>query len=178
MNDANSDDVRSGYKITMLGIFTLILAIAVMFMPTLTGISIVILIGILVTMGGVARLIWVFQDSGIQHRLLSFGIALLTIICGLWMLVHPLFATGLLSVLLGFYFVVDGIVEISTGYHLRPDSGRKWMLIAGTISIILGILIWMQLPLSGAWAIGILLGIKLLLISFIMLMVGSRAKMQ
>lgn len=124
MSNENNSEYNRNFKIKTLGIVTFVIAILVMLAPTLTGVSIVMLAGILVTMGGVARLIWVFQDSGIEHRLLSFGIALLTLVCGLWMLVHPLFAVGLLSVVLGFYFIIDGIAEIGTGFHLSPEAGK------------------------------------------------------
>jgi uncharacterized membrane protein HdeD (DUF308 family) len=37
-------------------------------------------------------------------------------------------------------------------------------------------MIWQQFPLSGAWAIGVLLGFKLLLVGMIMISVGPREK--
>ena len=37
----------------------------------------------------------------------------------------------------------------------------------------LGVMIWSQFPLSGAWAMGILLGIKLFSIGLIMITGGS-----
>jgi len=39
-----------------------------------------------------------------------------------------------------------------------------------------GIMIWGQFPLSGVWAIGILLGIKLVFVGLIMLMGGSAVR--
>jgi hypothetical protein len=35
------------------------------------------------------------------------------------------------------------------------------MLFGGVVSVLLGIMIWRQFPLSGAYAIGVLVGIKL-----------------
>jgi uncharacterized membrane protein HdeD (DUF308 family) len=37
-------------------------------------------------------------------------------------------------------------------------------------------MVWQQFPLSGAWAIGVLLGFKLLLVGMIMIGVGHREK--
>ena len=53
---------------------------------------------------------------------------------------------------------------IAAGLQRRPGSGWGWMLTGGVVSIGLGVMIWSQFPLSGAWAIGILVGIKLLFI--------------
>jgi len=47
------------------------------------------------------------------------------------------------------------------------------MLFGGIISILLGSMIWRQFPLSGAWAIGIMLGIKLFFVGLIMLTTGT-----
>ena len=46
----------------------------------------------------------------------------------------------------------------------------------GIVSIWLGIIIWGQFPLSGVWAIGILLGIKLFFVGLIMLKGGSAVR--
>ena len=74
--------------------------------------------------------------------------------------------------MLSLYFIVDGISEMAVGLGTR----RGWFTVAGIISIILGCLLWAQFPLSGAWALGILLGIKLLFIGLIMIMGGSAAR--
>ena len=56
---------------------------------------------------------------------------------------------------------------------MRPAAGSGWLIFGGVISILLGILIWKQYPLSGVWAIGILFGIKLFLVGLIMVTGGS-----
>ncbi len=47
---------------------------------------------------------------------------------------------------------------------------------AGTVSTLFGIMIWRQFPLSGVWAIGVLLGIKLLFGGMIMVAAGSTVR--
>ena len=52
-------------------------------------------------------------------------------------------------------------------------SGDDW----ATVSyILLGIVMWSQYPLAGAWAIGILLGIKLFSLGLIMVTTGSAVR--
>jgi uncharacterized membrane protein HdeD (DUF308 family) len=52
-------------------------------------------------------------------------------------------------------------------------AGGKSMTFFGVSAIILGMMIWRQFPLSGLWAVGILLGIKLFFIGLIMVTAGS-----
>jgi uncharacterized membrane protein HdeD (DUF308 family) len=89
-------------------------------------------------------------------------------------LAHPLFAAGVLTILLAVYFILDGIGELAAGIRLRPAHGWGWLLLGGIVSILLGLMIWgLQFPLSGLCAVGILLGIKLFFIGLIMVTAGS-----
>ncbi len=47
------------------------------------------------------------------------------------------------------------------------------MIIGGVVSILLGMMMWQQYPLSGGWAIGVFLGIKLLFIGIAILTAGT-----
>jgi uncharacterized membrane protein HdeD (DUF308 family) len=47
------------------------------------------------------------------------------------------------------------------------------MIFGGIVSILLGFMIWGQFPLSGPYALGILLGIKLFFVGLIMVTGGS-----
>jgi uncharacterized membrane protein HdeD (DUF308 family) len=102
-----------------------------------------------------------------------FVIGGLTLLCGIALLANPLFASGVLTIMLALYFIIDGILEIAAAMRLRPEAGWGWMLFGGIVSILLGAVIWSQFPLSGIWAIGILLGIKLFFVGLIMVTSGS-----
>jgi len=159
-------------RMTLWGVIAIILGFLAMAAPMLTGMSIALLVGILVVAGGVARLVWAFQAGSVGEGILKFLIAGLTLLCGVLMVVNPVFASGFFTILLSLYFIIDGISEIAVGIGTK----RGWFTVAGIISIILGCLLWAQFPLAGSWALGILLGIKLLFIGLIMIMGGSAAK--
>jgi uncharacterized membrane protein HdeD (DUF308 family) len=159
-------------RMTLFGVIAIILGFLAMAAPVLTGMSIALLLGILVVVGGVVRLVWAFQAGSVGEGILKFLLAGLTLVCGVLLVVNPLFASGFFTILLSLYFIVDGVSEVAVGLGTR----RGWFTVAGIISIILGCLLWAQFPLSGAWALGILLGIKLLFIGLLMIMGGSAAK--
>jgi uncharacterized membrane protein HdeD (DUF308 family) len=132
--------------------------------------------GLLVLAGGIVRIIWAFQAGSFGKGLLMFAIGGLTLLCGIALVANPLFVSGVLTVVLALYFILDGISEIVGGMRLRPGSGWAWMLFGGIVSVLLGIMIWAQFPLSGLWAIGILLGIKLFFVGLIMVMGGAAVR--
>jgi uncharacterized membrane protein HdeD (DUF308 family) len=161
---------------TILGAVCMIFGILAMLMPGLVGMSIAMILGILVLASGIVRIIWSFQAGSFGKGILKFVIGGLTLLCGIALLANPLFASGVLTILLTVYFILDGIVEIAAGAQIGTINGGGWLFFAGAISILLGLMIWSQFPLSGAWALGILLGIKLFLVGLIMATAGSTAR--
>ncbi len=71
---------------------------------------------------------------------------------------------GLLSLtlLLAVYFFLAGFSEIIGAFKIKPVKGWAWALIGGVASLLLGIMIGWQFPLSGEWAVGILTGIRMI----------------
>ena len=121
-------------------------------------------------------MIWAFRSGSLGMGLLTFAIGGLTLLCGIALVTHPIFASGILTIILAVYLVLDGVFEVSAAFQVRPSSGWVWLLVCGVISFLLGLMIWQQFPLSGAWAIGILLGVKLLFVGMTMIGVGSMAR--
>jgi uncharacterized membrane protein HdeD (DUF308 family) len=156
-----------GNRMRIFGIIAIILGILCLLAPGLTGVSVLTLMGLLVLAAGIVRIIWAFQAGSFGKGLLMFAIGGLTLLCGIALVANPLFVSGVL--------ILDGISEIVGGIRLRPGSGG-WMLFGGIVSVMLGIMIWAQYPLSGVWAIGILLGIKLFFVGLIMVMGGSAVR--
>ena len=158
---------------TVFGIISIIVGIAAIAAPLVTGISIVVTVGIFMVVAGILRMMWAFGAGSFGNGLLAFALGILTLLCGLSLVSQPIFAFAFLTVLIVFYLFADGVAEIAGAFQLSPETGRGWMIIGGILSIILGIMMWQQYPLSGGWAIGIFLGIKLLSIGFSILMVGT-----
>ena len=173
MNELRQAVEAGGKSMKTLGVISIIMGILAMLAPGLTGMSVVLLIGVVVLVAGVVRIIWAFQAGSLGKGLLTFVIGVLTLLCGIALIANPLFASGVLTILLAVYFIVDGIAEIAASSRLRPAPGWGWMLFGGIVSILLGVMIWGQFPLSGLWAIGILLGIKLFFVGLIMITGGS-----
>ncbi len=67
-----------------------------------------------------------------------------------------------LTLLLAAVFIIDGAVQIAMAFELRPFDGWVWMLLAGLISIGVGLLIAAELPTFSLVAVGIYIGISFL----------------
>jgi uncharacterized membrane protein HdeD (DUF308 family) len=166
----------AGRRMTAFGIIAMILGVLAMLMPVLAGASMVWFLGLVVLGAGIARMIWAFQAGSFGRGVLLFAIGGLTLLCGLALMAHPLFASAVLTIVLAAYLIVDGVAEIAAGVQLPSGAGKGWLIFGGIVSILLGILFWAQFPLAGIWAMGVLLGIKLFVVGLIMLMGGSAVR--
>jgi uncharacterized membrane protein HdeD (DUF308 family) len=164
----------SGRKMTVLGIITIILGLAAIAAPAITGLSVVLAVGLMVIAGGIMRMIWAFGAESFGRGLMAFALGGLMLLCGLSMVTDPLIASGFLTVLIAICLTADGIAEITGAFSV--SSGRGWMILGGIASILLGVMIWRQFPLSGIWAVGVLLGIRLLFSGLVILTVGSAGR--
>jgi uncharacterized membrane protein HdeD (DUF308 family) len=167
---------EGGKNMTFFGVIAIILGVLAMLAPGVAGLSVSVMLGILALIAGGIRMMWAFKTDSLGKGILVFALGGLTLICGLILVSDPIAATGMLTLLLAGYFLVDGIFEIVAGFKMRPAVGSGWMIFAGIMSALLGVLIWRQFPLSGFWAIGTLLGIKLFFIGLTMIMTGSAVR--
>ena len=167
-------EVRKNSGLTMaMGVLLLLMGILAIGSPFVAGMSVVLTVGILLVIGGVGQLVFsLIARAGI----FSLIIAVLTVIVGGYMLANPGIALASLTIFLAAYFIVSGIFEALLAFQARPANGWGWSLFSGIVSVILGIMIWRQFPVSGAWAVGILFGVRLVLGGWTLIMFGSVAR--
>ena len=156
----------------MWGWIILIAGVLALLSPLVAGKAVAIMVAILLVIAGLTRLIHSFQGGGFWTGL--FGV--LGIIAGLMVLGQPLLGLLTLTWILGIFFLINGISEAVAAFQARPTEGWGFVLFSGIISIILALMIMNQWPLSGAWAIGVLVGIQMISAGLTMITVGSVLK--
>ena len=159
-----------------VGIILLISGILALIAPFAAGLSITVMIGILLLVSGAVQLLIVFRAGSFGEGLLLIVLAILSIIAGGYMVSQPVAALATLTLFLAGYFIATGIIEAIGAFSARPLQGWGWLLFSGIVSIVLGIMIWRQFPLSGAWAIGILVGVRLIMSGWMLIAIGGIAK--
>ena len=176
MNAEKPSPRQAGAKMKMMGVLTIAFGILAIAMPWVAGQSLMWLLGMLVIAGGLTRMVWAFQAGSLGKGVLVFLIGVLTLLAGIAVIAHPLMTSAILSVLLALYFFADGLAEIFAGAALTEGrAGKGWLIFDGIATLILGVMIFTGFPLSGLFAIGVLLGVKLLFAGTTMLTLGVAA---
>jgi uncharacterized membrane protein HdeD (DUF308 family) len=154
------------------GWITLLMGLLAVASPVVSGVTVVIMVAIVLIVAGVARVIAGLQGDGFWSLL--FGV--IYVVGGAVMLGRPYLGLASLTMVLIIYFLANGIGEIIAAFQVKPAQGWGFVLFSGIVSVILAFMIWNQWPLSGAWAIGVLVGIQLIFAGLTMITVGSAIK--
>jgi uncharacterized membrane protein HdeD (DUF308 family) len=135
-----------------------VLAVSFAFSATLAS---VVTLGILLLIAAGAQLaaaIWTRDWGGFFLYVL---VGILYAVAGFLTIQQPLLAAETLTLMLAAAFLVGGMFRIVAAAVERfPAWG--WVLGNGIVSVVLGLLIWRQWPASGLWALGMFVGIDLI----------------
>ena len=121
----------------------------------------VVFFGWLLIIGGAAVAIhafWAKRWSGFFLQLLS---GVLYLIVGWILVARPGIGALTLTLVLAISLVVQGAFRIGAALSTRMD-GWGMLLVSGIITLVLGLMIWNEWPLSGLWVIGLFVGIDLI----------------
>lgn len=157
--------VREHWKAFLFeGILLVILGLAAMIVPPLASLAVTIFLGWMFLVCGVVGLIvtfWARQMPGFWWSLISAALALLA---GMVLLFRPVQGTLTLTIVVGAYFLAEGVATIMYALEHRRELSQRWgwMLTAGLMDIIVAGIIIAGLPGSALWAIGLLVGINLM----------------
>jgi uncharacterized membrane protein HdeD (DUF308 family) len=100
---------------------------------------------------------WAKRWSGFFLQLLS---GLLYLAAGWMLATHPELSAIALTLVIAISFVVQGAFRIGAALSTRID-GWGSLLASGIITLLLGLMIWNEWPLSGVWVIGVFVGIDM-----------------
>lgn len=159
------DAVHRHWKAFLIeGILLVIFGLAAMIMPPAASLAVTILLGWLFLISGIAGLALTYLAREMPGFWWSLISAALAVLAGLVLLAQPAQGILTLTIVVGAYFLAEGVASIMYALeHRRELSGRwSWMLVAGLMDLLIAAIIITGLPGSASWAIGLLVGINLL----------------
>jgi uncharacterized membrane protein HdeD (DUF308 family) len=165
LQSAMSQAVKVHWKAFLFeGILLAVLGIAALVVPPLASLAITIFLGWMFLISGIGGLIvtfWARNMPGFWWSLIS---AALAVLAGMILLARPAQAVLTLTIVVGAYFLAEGVATIMYALeHRRELTGRwSWLLVSGLVDLVISFLVISGLPSSAEWAIGILVGINLL----------------
>ncbi len=87
--------------------------------------------------------------------------SILFVVTGFLLLIKPMVSAEVVTLVMSMFFLIGGIYQFiaSLWSHL---PGWGWQAFDGLLSSLMGVLLLVQWPLSGLWAVGLFIGIDLI----------------
>ena len=158
-----------------LGIMLNVVGTAAIIFAFVSTIFSVIYLGSILVILGVFEAIQSFKIHPLSRCILHFLLSTFCAVTGLYLIFYPAINAISLTLLLAFFFIVTGILRIIFSVTGRTPH-RFWLLLNGIITLVLGLLIWRQWPLSGLWVIGMFLGIDMVFMGWNWIMLALSLK--
>jgi uncharacterized membrane protein HdeD (DUF308 family) len=145
-----------------LGIILLVLGLIGLGMEIALTIVSMYFFSALLLISGFSHLADAFKYKKWKGAVWQILIALLYLVGASVVLYDPLLASTIITGLLAWVLIIIGVSRIALSFSVRDTNGWGWILFSGITSLILGILILLQWPISGLWVIGMFIAIDMI----------------
>ena len=177
MNSPGTDAVRLASRAGFVwGTFTIVLGMLAVSAPLYSGLAVGTLVAFVLIAAGIAQTIFAFKAGSFGEGLFTFLFGAFGMLAGAFLLARPLIGLASITMILATYFFVDGVCGVLTAWRVRPVRGWGWMLFSAIASVVLGVMILRHWPMSGVWAVGTLVGVRLLFSGWSMIALGGLGK--
>lgn len=144
-----------------LGVVMIALGIVALALIPAASLATVLVLGWLMVFVGIVEAVHAFQVRGWGGMFLHLIAGIAGVLIGLLVVTHPVAGALAWTLLFASFFTVIGLFRIFAAARLKfPHWG--WAVFDGSITLLLGILLWADWPWSGVWFLGLAVGISLL----------------
>ena len=145
------------------GVFLIIFGMLAIASPFLAAVAVSVVIAWLIVLAGVVHLVLAFRAHGAGSMIWKLLVGIAYLCFGGYLILHPVLGVASLTLVLATLFLIEGILNVVLFFKMRPMHGSSWVLVDGIVTLLLGLMIYMQWPSSSAWAIGILVGVSMMI---------------
>jgi len=177
ISDFVADSIRVDARLgAMSGFLLVVLGVLAVATPLLSGIAVSSLLGALMIAAGMTTVFFCFKAGSFGSGFGEFLLGGITMFAGGVILGMPGESLVALTAVLIAYFIIDGIYTSYVAFKRRSSEDTKkgwgWVLASGLSSIALGGLIAYQWPESTNYALGLVVGIRLIFTGWTVAMLG------
>jgi uncharacterized membrane protein HdeD (DUF308 family) len=122
------------------GVLSILAGIIALVWPGATLVAIAIIFAIQLLLTSIFQFVFAFtvpRESGWLRALFAL-LAIISFVISIYLLGHAGLTLLLLAILLGAYWIAQGIIELLLGIEHPEMPGRVWILVFGVLSILAG----------------------------------------
>jgi uncharacterized membrane protein HdeD (DUF308 family) len=145
-----------------LGVLLLIFGVIAFGNLMVATVASVFFVGWLMLLAGVVEIIHAFGVKTWGRFFYWLLSGLLYAVAGFFAFYNPLLASAVLTFLLSVALIASGLLRGWIGYQHRAETGSGWIIAAGVITVLAGLIIALGWPVNSLWVLGLFLAIDLI----------------
>jgi uncharacterized membrane protein HdeD (DUF308 family) len=162
MANAITKDVRMAMTWSIvLSVLMIVAGVLAIGLPMIAGVAVTALLGWLLLFCGFLHLAFAWRADRAGGVLWEILVGILYGAIGFYLITRPVAGLAPLTLAIATYLLVEGALEFARSFQIRPAPGSGWLLVDGTITLVLAVMIWSTWPSSSAWVVGTLVGISM-----------------
>lgn len=159
----NLSELRSKWGwFVLLGVALLALGIIAAGNLVVATVASVFFVGAMMIVAGIVEIVHSFGVKSWGTFLLWLLSGILYVVAGYLAFTNPLLATIVLTLLLAVSLIVSGLLRIWIGFTSRELTGWGWVVAAGVITVLAGLIIAAKWPVNSVFILGIFLAADLI----------------
>ena len=174
-NISNAVQQKWGWFVA-LGVVFLIGGIFAIAMPLASSLAVGVFLAAVLVVAGVMQIWQSFSVQSWTGFLWQLIVGIVVLLGGITIYAWPASGAFALTIVIAAVFIAKGVFQIILGLRLRPHDGWGWILAAGIIAVIAGVMILSNYPFSGLWVPGTLAGISLIFTGWSYIALGLAAR--
>jgi uncharacterized membrane protein HdeD (DUF308 family) len=154
--------IQSWGWLLAFGIVLAVIGVAAVIRSFSATVASMVFFGWMLLFAGIVEFVNAFLVGHWAGFFLHLLAAILLMVTGFLLVIRPIISAEVVTLVMSMFFLIGGLYQFiaSIWTHL---PGWGWQAFSGAISSLMGILLLVQWPLSGLWAIGLFIGIDLIL---------------
>lgn len=145
-----------------LGILLLVFGGVALANLVVATVASVFFVGTMMLIAGIVQIVHAFSVKSWGGLFWWLGSGLLYAVAGLLAFYNPLLASAILTFMLAVALVASGLMRLWIGMKSRPAKGWGWIVAAGVVTTLAGLVIALGWPVNSLWILGMFLAIDLI----------------
>jgi len=160
------------------GVLSLVGGLAALANPLAATLTAELLAGWTFVLVGLLAIVSAFSDQGWGVRIVAILLGVMITLMGVNLVAHPLNGVLSLTLAAAYILMIAGLMRIFFAFKITISSLRWAMILSGSVSIILSLMIFSNFPQSAVVVLGLYLAIELISngISMIVLSVSRKSE--
>ena len=154
------------------GVVGVVFGIVAMVWPIASVITLVVLWGIFALVDGVASIVGAFRAEGGGAKTLLVVIGVISILAGLYAVIHPGNALVALTWAIGLWLVIRAVWDLYAAFAYTDGGAARWLRVAGAVLLGVAGVIVVANPGTAALAFTVWIGLLALLWGVLLVVAG------